>query len=166
MIICSHPHILKGYELIEKPDGKETLVYWCIFSGKFCQCPVQSGKSSGGMADFTLKKNGDEVTIDSYSMIPLVMHYNADYTECSVYKLSDYTEELAQEHGIHEENPEEEFTLSALEEAADEAGELHTEWEFQTEDTDEESTDTGDSTQNNGTDSEIDEENSNSSEQG
>ena len=163
VIICSHPHILKGYELIEKPDGKETLVYYSL--GNFVSAQSNLENLLGGMADFTLKKNGDEVTIDSYSMIPLVMHYNADYTECSVYKLSDYTEELAQEHGIHEENPDAEFSLSALEEDADEAGELHTEWEFQTEDTDEESTDTGDSTQNNGTDAEIDEENSNSSEQ-
>ena len=127
------------------------------------------------MADFTLKKDGDEITIDSYTMVPLVMHYNEDYTECSVYKLEDYTDELAQEHGIHEENPEEDFSLTALEDAADQAGELHTEWEFQTDDTDEENTDaentdadnpdTEDSTGNNTTDSQGRTENSGSLEQ-
>lgn len=30
VIICSHPHILKGYEKIEKPDGSETLVYYSL----------------------------------------------------------------------------------------------------------------------------------------
>ena len=178
MIICSHPHILKGYELIEKPDGKETLVYYSL--GNFVSAQSSLENLLGGMADFTLKKDGDEITIDSYTMVPLVMHYNEDYTECSVYKLEDYTDELAQEHGIHEENPEEDFSLTALEDAADQAGELHTEWEFQTDDTDEENTDaentdaentdadnpdTEDSTGNNTTDSQGRTENSGSLEQ-
>lgn len=173
VIICSHPHILKGYELIEKPDGKETLVYYSL--GNFVSAQSSLENLLGGMADFTLKKDGDEITIDSYTMVPLVMHYNEDYTECSVYKLEDYTDELAQEHGIHEENPEEDFSLTALEDAADQAGELHTEWEFQTDDTDEENTDaentdadnpdTEDSTGNNTTDSQGRTENSSSLEQ-
>ena len=149
VIICSHPHILKGYELLEKPDGKETLVYYSL--GNFVSAQSSLENLLGGMADFTLKKDGDEVTIDSYSMIPLVMHYNEDYTECSVYKLEDYTDELAQEHGIHEESPEADFSVAALEEAADEAGELHTEWDFQTEETDDEGTE--DNTADSGTDS-------------
>ena len=163
VIICSHPHILKGYELIEKPDGKETLVYYSL--GNFVSAQSSLENLLGGMADFTLTKEGDEVTIDSYSMIPLVMHYNADYTECSAYKLSDYTDELVQEHGIHEENPEADFTISALEEAAGNAGELHTEWNFQTDETDEEGTDTGESTGNSETDSQSNDENNSSSDQ-
>ena len=163
VIICSHPHILKGYELIEKSDGKETLVYYSL--GNFVSAQSSLENLLGGMADFTLTKEGDEVTIDSYSMIPLVMHYNADYTECSVYKLSDYTDELVQEHGIHEENPEADFTISALEEAAGNAGELHTEWNFQTDETDEEGTDTGESTGNSETDSQSNDENNSSSDQ-
>lgn len=147
VIICSHPHVLKGYELIEKPDGKETLVYYSL--GNFVSAQSSLENLLGGMADFTLKKDGDEVTIDSYSMLPLVMHYNADYTECSVYKLSDYTDELAQEHGIHEEDPEAEFSMAALEEAADQAGELHSEWEFQSEDTEDEDTETDNTEANN-----------------
>lgn len=96
-----------------------------------------------------MKKNGDEITIESYTMIPLVMHYNSDYTECTVYKLEDYTEELAQEHGIHEEDPEAEFTVSALEEAADGAGELQTEWDFQTDSSDGEDSSGSDSSSDN-----------------
>ena len=147
VIICSHPHILKGYEKIEKPDGSETLVYYSL--GNFVSDQASLDNLLGGMADFTLKKNGDEITIESYTMIPLVMHYNSDYTECTVYKLEDYTEELAQEHGIHEEDPEAEFTVSALEEAADEAGELQTEWDFQTDSSDGEDSSGSDSSSDN-----------------
>lgn len=163
VIICSHPHILKGYEVIEKPDGTETLVYYSL--GNFVSAQSSLENLLGGMADFTLKKNGEKVTIESYSMVPLVMHYNADYTDCSVYKLEDYTDELAQEHGIHEENPEEDFSVDALKEAADEAGELHTEWEFDTENTDEENTDSDDSTVNKEDDSAGMDKESGSSEQ-
>ena len=136
VVICSHPHILKGYEKIERPDGKETLVYYSL--GNFVSDQSSLENLLGGMADFTLVKDGDEVRIRNYTMVPLVMHYNEDYTDCAVYKLEDYTEELAQEHGIHEEDPDADFTLNALEEAADAAGELHSEWNFETEDPDNE----------------------------
>ncbi|HJC10826.1 MAG TPA: CapA family protein [Candidatus Blautia merdigallinarum] len=158
VIICSHPHILKGYEKIERSDGKETLVYYSL--GNFVSDQASLENLLGGMADFTLKKNGDEITIEDYSMIPLVMHYNEDYTECSVYKLEDYTDELAQEHGIHEEDPEAEFTVAALEEAADAAGELQTEWDFQTDSSDEsdntDSDSSGESSNTENTDSQQD----------
>src|SRR5699024_1986912 len=104
VVICSHPHILKGYEKIERPDGKETLVYYSL--GNFVSDQSSLENLLGGMADFTLVKDGDEVRIENYTMIPLVMHYNGDYTDCAVYKLEDYTEELAQEHGIHDEDPD------------------------------------------------------------
>ena len=139
VVICSHPHILKGYEKIERPDGKETLVYYSL--GNFVSDQSSLENLLGGMADFTLVKDGDEVRIENYTMIPLVMHYNGDYTDCAVYKLEDYTEELAQEHGIHDEDPDADFTLDTLEEAADAAGELHSEWDFETEDS--EGTDSG-----------------------
>lgn len=147
VVICSHPHILKGYEKIERPDGKETLVYYSL--GNFVSDQSSLENLLGGMADFTLVKDGDEVRIENYTMVPLIMHYNGDYTDCTVYKLEDYTEELAQEHGIHEEDPDADFTLTALEEAADTAGELHSEWNFETEDS-EDQEESSDNSQNNG----------------
>ena len=130
VVICSHPHILKGYEKVERPDGKDMLVYYSL--GNFVSDQASLENLLGGMADFTLKKDVDtgEVTIEAYSLVPLVMHYNSDYTECSVYNLDDYSESLAQEHGIHQEDEEAEFTLSALKDAAREAGEITTDWDW------------------------------------
>ena len=50
----------------------------------------------GGMADFTIKKDAEsgKISIEDYSLVPLVMHYNSDFSEAGMYKLSDYTEEL------------------------------------------------------------------------
>lgn len=138
IIICSHPHILKGYEKFERPDGKETLVYYSL--GNFVSHQSSLENLLGGMAEFTLKKDAEsgEVTIQKYSMVPLVMHYNADFTECGVYKLSDYTDDMADKHGIHEEEPGEEFTVSELKAAAEEAEEIALEHKFSS---DEEETD-------------------------
>lgn len=134
VVICSHPHILKGYEKVKRPDGKDMLVYYSL--GNFVSDQASLENLLGGMADFTLKRDGDtgEVTIEEYSLVPLVMHYNSDYTECTVYKLDDYSETLAQEHGIHQEDEEAEFTLSALKDAAREAGEITTDWDQYAED--------------------------------
>lgn len=49
----------------------------------------------------------------------MVIHYNDDFTEMGVYKLSDYTDALAEEHKIHTEDEEAEFTVAALKEAAE-----------------------------------------------
>lgn len=124
VVICSHPHILKGYELKERPDGKDMLVYYSL--GNFVSNQSSLENLLGGLADFTLKKDAKtgEVTIEDYSLLPVVMHYNSDYTEAGVYLLSDYSEALAKNHGIHEENTEETFSLAALKSAAQEIGEI------------------------------------------
>lgn len=130
VIICSHPHVLKGYEKFERPDGKETLVYYSL--GNFVSNQSSLENLLGGMAEFTLKKDAKsgEVTIKDYSMVPVVMHYNSDFSECGVYKLSDYTEAMAEEHGIHAEKPDEEFTLSSLKSAAEDADEISLDHSF------------------------------------
>ena len=148
VILCSHPHVLKGYELIEREGRGETLVYYSL--GNFVSGQTELKNLLGGMADFTIKKNADsgKISIEEYSLVPLVMHYNSDFSEAGIYKLSDYTEELAKEHGSNQQdaseiegdengqdglsNPDDEsgdeedtgFTLRALEKAADAVGEL------------------------------------------
>ena len=119
VVICSHPHILKKYGKITRPDGKEMLVYYSL--GNFVSHQSSLKNLLGGMAEFALKKDAKsgEVAIEDYSLVPLVIHYNEDFTKAGVYKLSDYTEELAKEHKIHIEDEEAEFTLAALKEAAE-----------------------------------------------
>ena len=44
-------------------------------------------------------------------------HYDSEKKNCAVYKVSDYTEDLAKAHGIHQET-EETFTLDSIRELA------------------------------------------------
>lgn len=93
------------------------LVYSSL--GNFVSTDDQIKGLVGGMADITLKKDGKtgEVTVSDYKMTPLVMHYDSEKKNCAVYKVSDYTEELAKEHGIHQQT-EETFTLDSIKELA------------------------------------------------
>lgn len=143
IILCSHPHILKGYELLTREDKGKTLVYYSL--GNFASGQTALENLLGGMADITIKKNADsgKISIEDYSLVPLVMHYNSDFSEAGIYKLSDYSEELASEHASRKQNTSEEeedgddqesddgeedtdtgFSLRALEKAADAIGEL------------------------------------------
>lgn len=143
IILCSHPHILKGYELLTREDKGKTLVYYSL--GNFASGQTALENLLGGMADITIKKNADsgKISIEGYSLVPLVMHYNSDFSEAGIYKLSDYSEELASEHASRKQNTSEEeedgddqesddgeedtdtgFSLRALEKAADAIGEL------------------------------------------
>lgn len=143
IILCSHPHILKGYELLTREDKGKTLVYYSL--GNLASGQTALENLLGGMADITIKKNADsgKISIEDYSLVPLVMHYNSDFSEAGIYKLSDYSEELASEHASRKQNTSEEeedgddqesddgeedtdtgFSLRALEKAADAIGEL------------------------------------------
>ena len=64
------------------------------------------------MADITIVRDpvSDTLSIRNADLVPLVTHYNHDQNIYTVYKLSDYTEELA-----HAESSEP-FTLETLQE--------------------------------------------------
>ncbi|MGN0399216.1 MAG: CapA family protein [Blautia sp.] len=100
--ICSHPHVVRAFGMKERPDGNNMLVYYSL--GNFVSTQEAIPELLEGMADFTLEKNPETggVTITDYSLVPLVMHYEKDKTNCAVYKFSDYTDEMAKKHGIHE----------------------------------------------------------------
>lgn len=43
---------------------------------------------------------GREPEISGYTFIPIVTHYDHNYSNIRLYKLSDYTAELASAHGV------------------------------------------------------------------
>ena len=51
------------------------------------------------------------IQIPEHEFIPLLMHYNHDSRTYGIYKLNDYTQELADQHTANERNPGE-FSIS------------------------------------------------------
>ncbi|OUP81324.1 hypothetical protein B5F07_17885 [Lachnoclostridium sp. An169] len=113
LVICTHPHVLRKVEMLTRADGGQTLVYYSL--GNFVSAQKEVPQLLEGMADITLKKDKDTgaVTVAEYSLVPLVMHYEENQTNCRVYLFSDYTEELAAEHGAHGYS-EDEFTMESI----------------------------------------------------
>ncbi len=118
--ICSHPHVLQGFETLQNDAGKQMLVYYSL--GNFISSQKSPQCLLGGMADIKIARdeNTGELSILDSQLIPLVTHYNYEENIYTVYRLDEYTEELAASHSVHEES-DEEFTLSSLKAMADKA---------------------------------------------
>ena len=99
IVIGTHPHVVQPMEWVDRPDGQKMLVYYSL--GNLISCQDRTPRMLGGMARITVEKTGEEISITHAGITPLVTHYqNSSDWNFTVYKLSDYTEELAAKHGM------------------------------------------------------------------
>ena len=100
VVLGTHPHVLQPLERLTKSDGGEMLVYYSL--GNFISAQAGPANLIGGIASvtFTREAEGEDVKITDDSFIPVVTHYSASYRGLSLYPLSDYSDALAQSHGI------------------------------------------------------------------
>ncbi len=100
IVIGCHPHVLQPVEWVEnETTGKRMLVYYSL--GNFISHQTSLDQLCGGMAKMEIEKNKDGIRITSASLVPLVCWYSEGDSgkyNFSVYKLSDYTDELAATH--------------------------------------------------------------------
>lgn len=103
VVIGAHPHVLQPYEMLKDEQGNEMLIYYSL--GNFASASSNSQELLGGLAEFTLEKEGDTVpiTISSHTLTPVVMHYNSGEDVYQTMLLSDYTDELASAHTVQQE---------------------------------------------------------------
>ncbi|MGN0521391.1 MAG: CapA family protein [Eubacterium sp.] len=99
IVIGTHPHTLQPVEWVTNEEtGKKMIVYYSL--GNFISHQIQLYQLCGGMARITVEKHGDEIEISSAKLVPVVCHYKRNETgfEFNVYKLGDYTDEIAETH--------------------------------------------------------------------
>ena len=84
--------------VVNEASGKRMLVYYSL--GNFISHQLNRNQLCGGMAKIEIQKNADGVTVTSAKLVPVVSWYqkNGSRWEYSVYKLSDYTSEIASTH--------------------------------------------------------------------
>ena len=102
IIIGNHPHVLRDIEMIKREDGGETL---CAYSlGNFISSQSVGQNLIGGILEFnvTLTEGEKYAEISDVKLNPIVTHYDYGYSNVRLYKLSDYTPELASSHGVRE----------------------------------------------------------------
>lgn len=101
VIIGTHPHVLRDIELIELSDGRELL---CAYSlGNFISAQSVGRNLIGGTLDFSVTVSSDEDEQPKISDIrfnPIITHYDSNYANVRLYRLEDYTSELAASHGV------------------------------------------------------------------
>lgn len=100
IIIGNHPHVLRGIEMIDREDGGQTL---CAYSlGNFISAQRIPQNLIGGILNFNVSlTEGDKYAkITDVKLTPIVTHYDYSYTNLRIEKLSDYTPEMADSHGV------------------------------------------------------------------
>lgn len=99
LVIGTHPHVIEPVEWIKREDGHDMLVYYSL--GNYVSAQGEYPRMLGGMAGVTIeKREGERAHIKEANFTPLVTHFTKSYGGYEVYKLSEYTEELAKEHRL------------------------------------------------------------------
>ena len=101
LVIGSHPHVIQDMEWVTGEAGNETLVVYSL--GNFLsnhQDPKPMNELEGMLScSFVKDPEADTVAIEDVSFIPLVNHTDKDGS-FSIYRLKDYTNELAARHTV------------------------------------------------------------------
>ena len=100
IVIGTHPHVIEPVEWVtSETSGKKTLVYYSL--GNYISHQHDLETLLGGMAEITVQKQNDTITITNAKMAGIVDFYErrseGGYT-FSPYKLTDYTDEIASRH--------------------------------------------------------------------
>ena len=97
LVIGAHPHVLQKVEWVSNEQtGKKMLVYYSI--GNFISHQTSLEQMCGGMAEVTIEKTADGIAITEAKLAPVIDFYtrtDSGKYKFSVYRLSDYTDELA-----------------------------------------------------------------------
>ncbi len=99
IVIGTHPHVLQPVKWVTNEEtGKKMLVYYSL--GNFISHQVNLNQLCGGMAEITIEKDADGVSITNAKLAPVIDFYTSsgDGYKFSVYMLKDYTDELADKH--------------------------------------------------------------------
>ncbi|MBR6917819.1 MAG: CapA family protein [Clostridia bacterium] len=121
-IIGHHSHTIQPVKWVDGASGNKTLVIYSL--GNFLHTQIKSMNLVGGTVTFDIVKNAEtgEVSIEDPVFDPSVCHYTANTAvmdsldlykreNVKIYRLVDYTDALAAEHGCQEWDK---FNLSTL----------------------------------------------------
>ena len=103
VVVGHHPHVVEPVEWISGANGGKTLVVYSL--GNLINTMYYAQNMVGGMISFDFVKSpSGETSIENPLFIPTVCHYSMDRDALQVYRLEDYTEALAAQHGTNVHN--------------------------------------------------------------
>ena len=107
LIIGNHPVFVNPVSFVRADNGNKALVFWSL--GLFIGDEKKSFSKIGALANIVISKGKGNAYLSSYSLIPVINH-KMEKKEYTVYKLSEYTEDL----GLKTNNK---FSLKKIKEA-------------------------------------------------
>ena len=109
LVLGTHPHVIQPIEWVTDPESvHRMLVYYSL--GNFVNWTSSSkagvaNRMVGGMAQVTLAEENGTVVITDYTVEPVVCHLEEGINGVTVYKLDDYTDNLAERNRIVAQDP-------------------------------------------------------------
>ncbi len=99
LVIGTHPHTLQPVEYLKDESGKEVPVLYSL--GNFVSAQDKVRRLIGGMANVTFTKDHSTgiVTVGKPQLDIVITHYGSGFNGIKLYRLADYTSELAASHG-------------------------------------------------------------------
>lgn len=101
LIVGTHPHVIQPVEWIEADNGNKALCYYSLGNYVSTQYDPESMLEAMAWVTFEVKDGNIGIVEAETGVFPMVYQYDTNHTFVSVYFLEDYTESLAQAHGIH-----------------------------------------------------------------
>lgn len=107
VILGTHSHTLQPVKWIEGKEGNKTLVAYSL--GNFISGMLDEECQLGGMLSFDIVEENNSFSIENATLTPLMNHYKTKSIaniwesryDFKVYRLKDYTDALASEHGLN-----------------------------------------------------------------
>ena len=108
VIIGTGPHVVQDAEWIMRDNGTPCFVAYSL--GNFLNAQSNADCMIGAILTFQivardLSTGNAQIMIEAPKLIPVINHYDKNYSNIRVYLRSDYTDELASKHGINAEMP-------------------------------------------------------------
>lgn len=109
-VLGSHSHNIQPVEWRQGREGNRTLV--CYSTGNLISTMLYSHYMVGGLLTFDIiAEPGKDAYLDNVVFVPTVTHYSMNRDSLALYRLADYTEDLARAHGAQKNGA---FTLATL----------------------------------------------------
>ncbi|MEG0395800.1 MAG: CapA family protein [Oscillospiraceae bacterium] len=103
-IIGTHPHVIQPVEWIISVDQRKIPIAYSL--GNFVSTQSAAPNMIGLVLNFDITENeSGNFTAQNVAATPTVTHYDAHYKNVREYLYKDYTDELAQKHGVNVNYP-------------------------------------------------------------
>lgn len=100
IIIGAHPHVIQSIEYIESKDGKMIPCAYSLGTLISNMATEQNMLSVLLSFDFVKDPDSGEITVENLMADPYVFYYDMNYRQSALYRITDFTNSLANTHGV------------------------------------------------------------------